>query len=162
MAVGIMGAVATAMAFDDMAVSPLKFQLMSWHKWLGVLVLIPWVPRLIASKKGYQPVSSTGWEDKLAHAVHLGMYALMLVVPLLGIAMSQAKGFPVVLFGIIPLPSIPLVTSDMAEWLEHAHGIGAWSLILLIVLHVVGAIKRQMSGEKVITQMISNKKEDVA
>lgn len=160
MALGILGAVGTAMTFNALGMSPLKFQVMSWHKWIGVVVLLLWVPRLIASKKGYQAVTTQSWEDTLAHLVHLALYGLMAVVPLLGIAMSQAKGFPVVLFGVWTVPVIPGVPSSAGEGLAEAHGIAAWTLVALILLHVAGAVKRQMTGEKVISQMASVTRKD--
>jgi cytochrome b561 len=150
---GVIAAVGLALAFDDMPFSPLKLTLMNYHKWIGVLVLALVVPRFFIAKAGFISASKQSWEDYLAAIVHKLMYVFMVLVPLAGIAMSQAKGFPVVLFGVVPLPSIPFVSSNMAEMLEGIHKTSAWLWVALIVLHVVGAIKRQLSGDKVISRM---------
>lgn len=149
----ILGAIGIAFYMDDMPFSPQKMQLINYHKWLGVLALILAAPRIYAGLTGYAKRPLSTWEDTLAHICHKLMYVLMVIVPLAGMAMSQAKGYPVVLFGLVPMPTLPFVTKDMAEMLTVLHVTSANLLVATVVLHVVGAVKRQLSGDKVISRM---------
>ena len=71
------------------------------------------------------------------------MYALFFAVPLLGWAYSSAAGFPVVWFGVWPLPDFVPASPALAEMLKPLHMLAAYSLAGLIVLHIAAALKHQ-------------------
>lgn len=62
-------------------------------------------------------------------------------MPLSGWAFSSAAGFPVVLFGVLPLPDFVPVSEGLADALKEAHKIAALSMAGLVLLHVAGALK---------------------
>jgi cytochrome b561 len=64
-------------------------------------------------------------------------------VPLMGWAYSSAAGFPIVLFGVLPLPDFVPVDRELAEALKPWHGRLAFALAGLVVLHVLAALKHQ-------------------
>ena len=80
-------------------------------------------------------------EARAASAVHGLLYLLMLAVPLLGWAYSNAAGFPVVWFGMLPLPDWVGPDKPLAATLKLLHKIAAWGLAGLIVAHVAAALK---------------------
>ena len=86
-----------------------------------------------------------GWEVFAAKVTHIGFYALMIGVPLLGWAMVSASLLPIEnkLFYLIPLPDMPGVSASEAleARLKLLHEIGAKLMILLLILHVGGALK---------------------
>ena len=82
-----------------------------------------------------------GWQKLAHHATHIGLYALFFAVPLSGWAFSSAAGFPVVLFGVLPLPDFVPVSEGLADALKGAHKIAALSMAGLVLLHVAGALK---------------------
>jgi cytochrome b561 len=43
----IVGAYVLGTVLEDMALSPLKLKLYSWHKWVGMLVLALLLPRIV-------------------------------------------------------------------------------------------------------------------
>ncbi|WP_255989941.1 cytochrome b [Chitinolyticbacter albus] len=129
---------------NSLPLSPLKFKLYSYHKWIGISVLILFTARLIWRVRHGTPGALPGqpaWQAKAADGAHHLLYLLMATVPLLGWAMSSAKGFPVVLFGVLPLPDFVPKSEVLGEVLEQAHEIVAYTMLVLIGLHVAAALK---------------------
>jgi cytochrome b561 len=85
-----------------------------------------------------------GWQTAAYHATHLALYALFFIVPLVGWAYSSAAGFPIVLFGVLPLPDLVSADKALAELIKPWHEISAFALAGLVVLHVAAAIKHQL------------------
>lgn len=65
-------------------------------------------------------------------------------MPLLGWAYSSAAGFPVVWFGVWQLPDLVAASPELAETIKPWHMIAAYTLAVLIVLHVAAALKHQL------------------
>jgi cytochrome b561 len=134
----------------DLPFSPLRLKLYNWHKWAGVSILTLSVLRLawrITHRPPELPKAMVSqmpqWQQWAHHATHYGLYLLFFVVPLLGWAYSSAAGFPIVVFGVIPLPDLVAANKELAETLKPLHGWAAWSLSGLVVLHLVAALKHQ-------------------
>jgi cytochrome b561 len=83
------------------------------------------------------------WQRKAAHAVHVALYLLFFAVPLAGWAYSSAAGFPVVVFGVLPLPDFVAPSKELAEAIKPLHKILAFTMAALIVAHVGAALKHQ-------------------
>ena len=64
-------------------------------------------------------------------------------MPLLGWAYSSAKGYPIVWFGVLPLPDWVPVNEALANVLKPLHALAAYGLIGLVGLHVAAALKHQ-------------------
>lgn len=127
---------------------PQRFTIYQWHKSFGIVVLLLSFLRLfwrLTHKPPALPDGMKGWEVFAAKFTHVGFYALMIGVPLLGWAMVSASTLPIEnkLFFFIPLPDMPGVepSKATAERLKDLHEIGAKLILLLFVLHVGGALK---------------------
>jgi cytochrome b561 len=83
------------------------------------------------------------WQQRSALAVHLLMYALFFAVPLAGWAHSSAAGFPIVWFGVLPLPDFVPVDKALSHDFKELHEVFAWALTAMVALHVVAALKHQ-------------------
>lgn len=150
LALAIITAFVVGLTLEDMPFSPAKIKIMNWHKWAGVSILFLSVLRL-AWRLTHRPPAlpkaieqaMPGWQMKAFHGTHHLMYLMFFAVPLLGWAYSSAKGFPIVWFGVLPLPDLVGPNKELAEILEEAHGAAAWGLIGLVVLHVAAALKHQ-------------------
>lgn len=126
---------------------PTSFTLYQWHKWIGLLVLALWLPRLAARAASGRPREAAGWEGRLARVVHATFYALLLVMPLTGWLATSAS--PLHLPLLVPLPVLGLVrVPDMIApdptayaVLSGLHEIFAFVLTGLVALHVAGTIK---------------------
>ena len=127
--------------------SPARFQLIAWHKWLGISILLLLVIRLLLrsnSKTPPLPAHMSSHERLLAHAGHLLLYLLMLLVPLSGWAMSSAYGIPVVYLGILPLPDLMAANPLWASRLQLLHQSLNLLLAFAIVGHVLAALKHHL------------------
>jgi cytochrome b561 len=150
LALAILSAFAVGLFLDDMPFSPTKLKLINWHKWAGVTILFLSVLRLLWRLSHRPPAlpdriqqAMPGWQRAAYHGTHHLMYLLFFIVPLLGWAYSSAKGFPVVWFGVLPLPNLVAPDKALAEQLIELHGAAAWTLIALVGLHVAAALKHQ-------------------
>ena len=151
-AVLMLATLGVGLTFEDMPFSMAKLQLINYHKWAGVTVLLlaglrlAW--RLI--RRPPPPLASLeAWEEKLSQLAHLALYLLMFAIPLSGWIMSSAKGYPVVYLGVIPLPDlIPKQPKEVAEQLKEVHELLAWGFIGLLGLHIAGALKHQWLDKK--------------
>jgi cytochrome b561 len=150
LALMIVGSFGVGIYMADLPFSPLRLQLYSWHKWAGVLILNLSALRLLW--RWFRPppalpvavaLAMPRWQMRLFHATHVGMYALFFIVPLVGWAYSSAAGFPVVLFGVLPLPDFVPASKELAEIIKPFHKISALALMGLVVLHVAGLVKHQ-------------------
>jgi cytochrome b561 len=126
----------------DLPLSPLKLKLYAWHKWIGLLVLAL-VPLRIGFRladrldhaRGLSPL-----EVRASALVHGLLYLLLLAVPLFGWLHSSAAGFPVVWFGVLPLPDLVAKDRALAEVFEELHEGAVNLLVLLVVLHASAAL----------------------
>jgi cytochrome b561 len=150
LALGIFTAFGVGLWVEDLPFSPAKLKYINWHKWAGICILALTVLRLLwrfTHRPPALPAEITRAMPAWQHAAHLGtqhlMYLLSLMVPLLGWAYSSAKGFPVVLFGVLPLPDLIPVNKELAESIKPLHALAAFGLIGLAGLHMAAALKHQ-------------------
>ncbi|RAN41137.1 cytochrome b/b6 domain-containing protein [Hyphomonas sp. GM-8P] len=131
-----------------------RFQL---HKSIGIAILFLSVARVTwrwLNPPPPLPDDMTPWEKRLSHGVHVGFYALMIALPLLGWLLVSTSKFQVstVLFGTVSWPHLPFTEGlrggVVHEVTEFLHSKGAWVLIVLLGLHVAGAIKHEIAAEQ--------------
>lgn len=147
----LVGVFAMGLYMTELPFSPQRLKLYNWHKWAAILVLAFSVLRL-AWRLTHRPPelppairhAMPGWQRLAHHGTHLGLYLLFFAVPLLGWAYSSAAGFPVVLFGVLPLPDWVPVSPDLAEALKPLHRLAAYALAALVLLHVGAALKHAL------------------
>lgn len=139
---------AVGVYMSDLPISPQRLKLYNYHKWAGICFLALTTLRLLWRLTHRPPalpasieLAMPNWQSKAYHATHFALYALFFVVPLIGWAYSSAAGFPVVLFGVLPLPDFMAVDKEFAKSIKDVHSIAAFSLISLAGLHVAAAIK---------------------
>jgi cytochrome b561 len=77
-------------------------------------------------------------------AVHHSLYGLLILQPILGFMATNAWGFPMrgatAYLGFIEFPKFMEAWESLAKILSLLHSIGGWLLVVLIVLHVGGAL----------------------
>ena len=148
LAMALVGIFSVGLYMADLPFSPQRLKLYNWHKWAGVTILTLSVLRLLwrlTHKPPALPQSVTlgmpHWQRTAYHATHVLMYALFFTVPLVGWAYSSAAGFPIVVFGVLPLPDFVPVSKSLAELIKPWHQITAFALAGLVTLHVAAALK---------------------
>ena len=145
LALMIVGTFGMGLYMADLPLSPTRLKLYNWHKWAGTTILALSALRLLWRLSHRPPADPPmpAWQAKAAHATHGLLYVLFFAVPLLGWAYSSAAGYPIVWFGVLPLPDFMPVDKDLAEALKPWHGRVAKALALLVLLHVAAALKHQ-------------------
>jgi cytochrome b561 len=150
LALAFLAMFALGVYMTDLPFSPWRLKLYNWHKWAGVSFLLLSVLRLVWRVTHRPPAlpsvitqAMPAWQTRAHHATHHLMYALFFAVPLLGWAYSSAAGFPIVLFGQIPLPDLLPADKALAELIKPLHELSALALMGLAALHVAAALKHQ-------------------
>ncbi len=143
----VLAALVIACLMTDLPVSPRRLRLFSYHKWIGIGVLLLTLVRL-GWRAGHRPPplpATTGaMQRRLAGHAHRLLYLMCVLVPLLGWAYSCAAGFPVVWLGLLPLPDIAPVDEQLAAGLKTAHHLAAWTLVALAGMHLAAALQHQL------------------
>jgi cytochrome b561 len=146
--ISIFAMFAIGIYMSDLPFSPLRLKLYNYHKWAGITFLILSVLRLVWRLLNKPPAlpkaieqAMPNWQTKVYHATHYALYALFFAVPLIGWAYSSAAGFPIVLFGVLPLPDFLAVDKEFAKQIKDLHEISAFALVGLALLHIGAALK---------------------
>lgn len=127
-----------------LALSPFKLQLVSYHKWIGVTVLLLTVARLAWRVKHVPPPLPETvplWQQRAAQGLHLLLFVLLLVIPVSGWLMSSAKGVPVVYLGLVQLPDLVGKDKALGDTLQEVHEALNFGLLALAGMHVAAALK---------------------
>jgi len=140
----IIGNLCWGLYMVGLPLSPAKLRYYSWHKWAGVTIFLVATVRLLW-RLSYPapplPATMPGWERKAAHASHLLLYVLFFAAPVTGWLFSSASGFPVVWFGLWPIPDLVGKDRDLADVLKLVHRCVVYALGGLVVLHIAAALK---------------------
>lgn len=146
LAVAIIGAFGMGLYMSDLPLSPTRLKLYNWHKWAGVTILALSALRLLWRLTHRPPADlpMPAWQARAAHAVHGLLYLTFFAVPLSGWAYSSAAGFPIVWFGVLPLPDFVPVDKALAHQLKELHEALAWGLALLVLAHLGAALKHHL------------------
>ena len=145
LAVMIIGSLGVGFYMSDLPMSPTRLKLFNWHKWAGITIMTLSGLRLLWRLTHRPPpdVAMPRWQRVAAHATHWALYALFFLTPLAGWAYSSATGFPVVVFGVLPLPDFVPKDKALAEALKPWHAVSAYLLLGLAAVHMVAALKHQ-------------------
>lgn len=89
------------------------------------------------------PVASVGlakWGSAAARLVHYGLYALLIVIPLLGIAVQFTGGHALPVFGLFAIPSPWQGNHDLSHNLKEIHELLANLMMVVFGLHATAAL----------------------
>ncbi len=125
---------------------PQKFRVYGWHKWVGITVFLLATLRLAWRWRhaAPSPVPMPDWQRKAAHATHVALYALMLLIPLSGWVYSSATGVSVVYLGLVPLPDLVPKDKTLAAVLKAVHVTLNFTLLGLVIVHTGAALKHHV------------------
>lgn len=157
MAIGVIAMLALGTWLSDMQPGLSNLWLYALHKSVGLTLLGLVLIRLVWHRISPPPAPQgppQGWQQRLARAAHVALYALLIAVPLSGWIASSATGLDVVLFDRWVLPRLAPVSVAWEEAGFAVHGALTSLLIALILLHVAGAVKRQIAGDGTLARMI--------
>ena len=138
--------------------SPQKLRYVSWHKWIGVTVLVLTISRLawrVYRPAPPLPASMSARQRRAAHVMHVALYALVIVIPLSGWLFSSALGVPTVYLGLVQLPDLLHKDKALSDVLRQVHATLNWTLLVLVCGHAAVAFKHHLvDNDGVLTRMI--------
>jgi cytochrome b561 len=117
--------------------------LIALHRPLGIAILLLAIVRLVNRLRHRPPplpADLPPLQVFAAKASHWLLYALMLLMPLLGWATASASGFPVTMFGTVSLPAIVPHDAVLYGYLRSAHGALGMLLFATVLLHLAAAL----------------------
>lgn len=148
-----LGLVMTALPLSALLAKLLTYQL---HKSLGLLVPVLTLWRLALRWRRRRPeASGPAWQRRLATLAHAALYALLLVVPVLGyLVASAAPGqIATTFFLLIPIPHLLAPDEPSFQALRAVHAALAWSLVLLAAGHAAMAVAHHLGGRDTLRRM---------
>jgi len=120
-----------------------------WHKSFGLLAILVALVQITVRQRTPRlpqpPQTLARYEQVLSRFVHRGMYTLLVIVPLMGYSMSSTFTLSdgVFFFGV-NLPELLPKNDNWFVVFQWLHKVLAYTLLGLIVLHFVGAIKHSL------------------
>jgi cytochrome b561 len=116
--------------------------LIVWHLELGVAIVAVMVVRLAWRFMRPEPEAADGSPlmQQVARLTHGLLYLLLVVQPLLGWVNASSRGWPLTLFGAVPLPALASEGSAIGHLCGDLHSLLAWCMLGLIGLHVAAAL----------------------
>lgn len=139
----VLGMALVGLLMVEMPNGPLKLQVYSLHKSVGLTVLALTALRLLwrATTKVPVPVPATPlWQKRIAWATHNALYALLLAVPLSGWWFNSAAGFPLRWFGLVKLPKLTDFDVGTKALARDAHEFLFYALASLVLIHAAAAL----------------------
>lgn len=121
----------------------------SLHVSIGIAILGLTLLRIlwrIAKPAPPLPITMAAWEVMASKVTHLLFYAMLIGVPLTGwlafgdFVADEPGMSGVSVFGMFPVPGVPSLLGGEAE---DIHEIGSKVAMVLIILHVLAALKHQ-------------------
>ena len=115
------------------------------HKSVGLSLLMLIVLRMYWRFTHRPPAflsSMKLWEKRLAKATHHSLYLLMFLIPLSGIIMSAGSKYGIKWFGIKVIPGFD--DKSIRELFYEFHEIFGLLLLLILILHILGAVKHSI------------------
>jgi len=113
------------------------------HKSVGLVVFVLVVLRLLwraFNPPPPLPSDMPRWQVVVSHWTHWLLYAWMLLLPITGIVGSEYSRAGLAFFGI-PLPAGLAPDRATAHQFFEIHSTLVWLLVILVILHVLAALK---------------------
>jgi cytochrome b561 len=127
----------------DMPNGPVKAEMIGMHKSFGFMILVFVLLRLIWRLVNPRPrdLGTSGFQNRLGHAMHLFLYVLLMLQPAVGILMSQSFGYPVTPFHLFSLPTVVNENIRLGKILLEIHETLWVVLAISVGIHAAAALK---------------------
>ena len=152
-ALAIFAMLGSGLVMEDMTDQAAKHDLLRFHAatgiFVGVLTLLRIFWWMFADDRPGDTAATPRWQARAAHVVHGVFYLAILVMVSSGVAMMLLSGAgDVLVTGQGALP-------DFSQLAPRApHGMVAWTLMLLIAVHVGAALYHQFAlGDRLLGRM---------
>lgn len=150
----ILGLLGLGLYLVDLPKGPERSAAIGLHKSFGMLALVLVALRLIWRRIHGAPTDPrlSAGERRLANAGHRALYVLLLLTPLAGYLSSSFTQYPMRVFGVA-IPKAGWPDEAINAFFSGAHGVLAWSLMLLVVAHLGAVVMHAVRGKPVLQRM---------
>ncbi len=128
----------------NLPVSLARLQWLSYHKSIGITILVLALARLAwrwIDAPPALPDTMALWERRAAHAVHWALYVVPVLAMLAGWLYASAAGLSVNWFGILLIPDLVAKNAELAPLFKALHHGLVGVLVLLLIGHVGAAAR---------------------
>jgi len=128
---------------DIHGITPTKLKYYSWHKWMGVTVLLLAAIRVLwrRANRPPPPLPGPAWQHLAADAVHYALYFLIFAVPVSGYFYTYAAGVPVVYLGLWQMPAVIEPNPELKPLLKEVHYWLTMGMAAIVSAHILAALK---------------------
>jgi cytochrome b561 len=138
----ILSLVVVGFVMEDLPNTPLKRDVYALHKSFGLTVLLLTALRLgwrLVQPTPALPAGMPGWQRAAAHAGHLGLYGLLVLIPASGWTYNWASNFSTPFFGWTLMDRAGAVDAALKANAKLVHEWGVYALLALLVAHAGAA-----------------------
>ena len=134
--------VATGISLHNMEFSPLKIGIIDSHKFFGTVIFTLVVMRLLWRFFNTHPkyTNIPSHHKIISSLVHLGLYFLVIFIPIQGTYMTWVGGGDVFLLGLIKIPALVEMDFFLYDTALTVHYYSALSLTGLFSVHMLAAL----------------------
>ena len=151
----VLGLIGWGIWMADLPKGPERGWAIGIHKSFGLIAAFLIVCRIgwrIRHKPPRNPALK-GVDERLAKAGHATLYVLLVLVPVAGFTSVSFTEYPLKFFGIeLPKPGYP--DEALNDLFSTTHRWLAWSLLILIVLHVAAALRHALRHDGTLQRML--------
>jgi cytochrome b561 len=159
-AVLVLGLIPVGIIMHNMEASPLQDRLYNLHRSTGT-VLLPLVIIRLLYRWTHPPLplpDMPALQRFAAESTHWGLYALLIVQPIVGWAATSAYRAPIIIYGLFELPPILPVNQPLAERLFGVHRWLGILMALMVCAHVGAALFHHfVNRDRVLMRMVSGR-----
>jgi cytochrome b561 len=112
------------------------------HKNTGVLLLVLIVVRLVyrwRNPPDLKPIALPPIQDLAAKFSHIGLYVLLLIMPVAGYVRVKAGGFPIEALDALGIGTFVPRSEALAAFAKATHYYGSYAIGALVLIHISAA-----------------------
>ncbi len=124
---------------------------LSWHKSIGILVLLVVFLKILWRAITPMPQmqqSLARFEKTAAHLVHILLLVAMITIPISGYLISSSEGAAIDVFNWFSVPSLFTVSEGLRDTAIEIHYYCAYVTLVMVLLHAAAALKHQFIDHK--------------
>jgi cytochrome b561 len=147
-ALAVIGALGVGTLLEYLDSGAFKNQLYALHKATGMAILGLMVLRITARivfGAPPLPIGVPSWQRTAAGASHFLLYALILLMPVVGWAATSAFPAPIPFFGLFDVPPLIGADRDLSKQLFSIHSIMGKIIFAIVAIHIAAALHHGLS-----------------
>ena len=143
----------------------LRSEVYAFHKSLGLTILGLMILRLfwrLGNPTPSLPSHLPAWQRFGARFSHVLLYLTIILMPISGICMSTAAGYPPKFFGLFTVAAPISKSKAISSFFADMHEVLAWIIVALLVVHILAALKHHfIHKDHVLRRMLPGKNKQI-